>query len=159
MADISSLPIRHAKAGNEERSSYYPQGAPGASRFENRPGGSGTYGNFRGGNAAPNSAEKNKKLAEADFDASNVIQIRSDTSSTGLNGQNLKSNRLKKQQRKLEEKRLRKLHREADNIEGFLSCGESQGSMIEALKTAESEIKRHPEESRSQGHSQRLRGN
>ena len=33
---------------------------------------------------------------ELSIDVSNVVQIRSDTSSSGLNGMNLKSNRLKK---------------------------------------------------------------
>ena len=65
-----------------------------------------------------------------EFDPTGVVQIRSDTSSSGLNGQNLKAMRLKKQKRKEEKgRRLRKLRDEA-LIEGFNSCAESQDILI-----------------------------
>ena len=98
MTRISNLSLRHAKAGNEERSSYVPKIANMKGRFE----ASNSFNNHKSGaNVETNSAEKSLKKnhpENVDFDPTNVIQIRSDTYiSSGLNGKNLlKANRLNK---------------------------------------------------------------
>ena len=148
---ISTLSLRRAKAGNEERSSYVPKVATAKGRFE-APIGLNSHKND-GKTVGKNSAEKQPKkshIENADFDPTNVIQIRSDTSSSGLNGQNLLNvNRLKKQKRKMADRTLRKL-RDGCGIEGFLSCTESQNSTIEKLKCPDSDPKRGIEESKSE---------
>lgn len=130
---ISSLPQRLALVANEERSVFAP--ATGARGYPHD-------GMLRGGPA-------DKDL----FDSSNVVQIRSDTSSSNLGGPTIRNRRNKKNATK----KLNKLKENA-TVDGFQSCADSQTSLIDGLKLPEvpesrAGLKLIPEETRSEGNS------
>ena len=124
MASVSSMPLRHCNAANEERSSYFPQGSiTGPGR--------GSNGNVRGafGQGKNFSPAKNNQRRDNNNQniGSGVVQMRDEHSSGGL-----ASNRHAKQLRKEESLLLKRLNTGA-SISGFIKPLDSQVSWIDGL--------------------------
>ena len=118
MPPICNLTLRHAKVANEERSSYFPLAGSTKSRFEPN-----DFHQHRNGAIAPNKLEKPANASN--FDLTDVVKIRGEDSPS----RHLKQKRLNKQKRK---EALRML-KEQESIDGFLSCTESEASIIDKI--------------------------